>query len=165
AFGASEYDAEARAILLATEADAALVVVVGGKRGGGASLSVANGDPRQMVEILRDLATSIEDDCKAVEAEPSVLFPAWCAEAWVATQAFRNLGFVPEEIFFGVGRSIVVSVQRDGIEFVWTIAQAPADETDQQLELRWAAFVTHMNQASEAERKAVWDCSDIVSRG
>ncbi len=94
-------------------------------------------------------------------------YPSWCAEAWVAFQILRNMGFTADDIYFGcadvigVGHAATMNLVQPGREFVWTLARL-GDEKADDVEATWTKFATDMNASTEAERQAVWDSAKDI---
>ena len=96
--------------------------------------------------------------------------PSWCAEAWCAMQALRNLGFSADDLYLGaanvvgIGPAVTVTLRpgpepSEKLEFNWTIDRLDVKEQREAEELVktvWPSFVRDINQVTQAERYAIF---------
>ena len=91
--------------------------------------------------------------------------PSWCAEAWCAMQALRNLGFSADDLYLGaanvvgIGPAVTVTLRPGPAPSEWTIAKLDVEEkreADELLKEVWPPFVRDINQVTQAERDAIF---------
>lgn len=77
-------------------------------------------------------------------------YPAEIQECWAVHQAFRALGFPPEDIYVAVGKdarhpefevALFVLLKAQGKEFLVTLGGYPSDEAVESVLGKWTEFV------------------------
>lgn len=97
-------------------------------------------------------------------------FPDYIKEGLAYHEAFRKMGFPPEEIFFGhtdgsdgQGIAIAIVLQAQGKRFTCTI-HTGLQEPLKQVQDRWSAATAAWNVADDDELDAIWTKSEVCRR-
>lgn len=82
-------------------------------------------------------------------------------------QILRDLGYPPEELFFGfetpVGRRhnmAFIQLKRGGSTFNWALEEV-LDHTYESATQLWSDFIEDVNQAPDQERELLWEASKL----
>ena len=100
-------------------------------------------------------------------------YPEPIRECWAVHQAFRALGFAPEEIYVAIGKdarhpqfeaALFVVLRAQGKEFLVTLDGYASEAAAEAAVNQWEAFATFSNDGTfdEGVLKVIYDTSNVI---
>ena len=100
-------------------------------------------------------------------------YPEEVRECWAVHQAFRALGFAPEDIYVAVGgdarhpefnAALFVVLKAQGKEFIVTLGGYASEEQAEAVLQQWEAFATFSNDGAfdEGVMTSIYEMSNVM---